>query len=48
MVRRSVNNEFERIWKEVVMALFEVLFWELPRGTEETTKTIRIFAPAKI
>jgi hypothetical protein len=30
-----VNNEFERIWKEEVMAQFKVVFWHAPVGTEE-------------
>jgi hypothetical protein len=31
----TVNNELESIWKEVATAKFNVLFWHLPRGTEE-------------
>jgi hypothetical protein len=30
-----MNNELERIWKEVVMAWFKVLFKHLPGETEE-------------
>jgi hypothetical protein len=30
-----VNNELERMWKEVVMSLFEVLYRYLLGGTEE-------------
>jgi hypothetical protein len=25
-----MNNELERMWKEIVIALFEVLSWHLP------------------
>jgi hypothetical protein len=31
-----MNNELERMWKEKVMACFEILSWHLPGGTEET------------
>jgi hypothetical protein len=30
-----INNELERIWKEVVIAKFKVLLWHLPVWTEE-------------
>jgi hypothetical protein len=30
-----VNDELERIWKEVVMAEVKTLFWNLLGGTEE-------------
>jgi hypothetical protein len=33
-----MNNELERAWKEVVVAQFGVLFWNLPEGTEEKHK----------
>jgi hypothetical protein len=29
-----VNTELERIWENADVALFEVLFWHLPGGTE--------------
>jgi hypothetical protein len=29
------NEKFERLWKEMVMAYFKVLFWHLPKGKEE-------------
>jgi hypothetical protein len=31
-------TELEREWKELVVAWFDVLFWHLPRGTEESDK----------
>jgi hypothetical protein len=30
-----MNNELERMWKEVVVASFKVLAWHLHEGTEE-------------
>jgi len=30
-----VNNEWERIWKEAVMAQFKVVFWHVSVGTEK-------------
>jgi hypothetical protein len=30
-----VNNELERMWKEVVIAEFKVLLWHLPGGAEQ-------------
>jgi hypothetical protein len=30
-----VCNKLDRTWKEAIMAKFEVLFWQLPRGTQE-------------
>jgi hypothetical protein len=30
-----VNNELERMWKKVVMPVFEILPHHLPGGTEE-------------
>jgi hypothetical protein len=35
-----VNNELDRVWKEAVMALFEVLSWHLPEGLRKTTKDL--------
>jgi hypothetical protein len=29
------NSEFERMWKETIMAQFKLLTWNMPRGTEE-------------
>jgi hypothetical protein len=34
-MKRKVNDLLESMWKEVVMALFKVLSWNLPRRTEE-------------
>jgi hypothetical protein len=34
-VQRSVNDELERMWKEVDMTSFEILSWHLPRGIEK-------------
>jgi hypothetical protein len=34
MVGRLANNELERMWKEVIMAQFEILSWHLHGGTE--------------
>jgi hypothetical protein len=33
-----VNDDLERIWKEVVVAYFDVLPWNLPGGTEVNLK----------
>jgi hypothetical protein len=33
-----MSNEFEQMWKEVVMEKVEVVPWHLPGGTEETHK----------
>jgi hypothetical protein len=30
-----VNDELERVWKEVVIATFKALSWNLPGETEE-------------
>jgi hypothetical protein len=35
MVGLLINNELERMQKEVVVNKFEVLSWHLPGGTEE-------------
>jgi hypothetical protein len=40
MMEWLVNNEFERIWKEVGMDLFEVLLWHLLRRTVEGHRTL--------
>jgi hypothetical protein len=40
----TVNNELERMWKEVVMAQFKVLSCHLPGQTKENyKKKLRIF-----
>lgn len=42
-----MNTEMGRIWKEAVLAFFEVLSHQLPGGTEESMKTVsqvRLFA----
>lgn len=36
-----VNSEFERMWKEVAMAWFEVLLWNLHGGTEEDHEVLK-------
>jgi hypothetical protein len=33
-----VNNELERIWKEMVVARFEVVFWNLSGVIEENIR----------
>jgi hypothetical protein len=33
---QSVNSEMGKMWKEAVMALFEVLYWHLPGISEES------------
>ena len=43
MVGCSVNTVLERMWKDVVLAEFEVLLWHLPEWSEEKSQT-----PAKI
>jgi hypothetical protein len=35
-----VNNELERMWKEVDIAQLEALPWSLPGGTEENRKKL--------
>jgi hypothetical protein len=35
MVGQLVNNELERIWKEMITTLFEILSQYFLRGTEE-------------
>jgi hypothetical protein len=41
-----VNTEWESIWKEAVVAYFEVIFRNLSEGTEKNTKTsVRIAGP---
>jgi hypothetical protein len=35
-------DELVKIWKEVVMAIFKVLCWYSPGGTEESHKNLRI------
>jgi hypothetical protein len=36
MVAWVMNDEFKRMWKEVVAVCFKVLSWHSPRGTEVT------------
>jgi hypothetical protein len=40
-----MNNELKRIWKEVIMASFEVLFQHLPGGTEKNHKKLQSGQP---
>jgi len=35
MVGCSVNTVLERMWKDVILAEFEVLLWHLPEWSEE-------------
>jgi hypothetical protein len=37
MIGWSRNKEVERIWKEVIVALFRVLFWNLSGGLRKTS-----------
>jgi hypothetical protein len=30
------KNEMEWVWMEALVSLIELLYWNLPRGTEET------------
>jgi hypothetical protein len=39
MVALLLNNEVEGIWKEAVLALFEVLSWNCPAGLRKARKT---------
>jgi hypothetical protein len=36
MIRWLMNTELERMWKELIMAYFEVLSQQLPKQTEKT------------
>jgi hypothetical protein len=36
-----MNNELERVWKEVVVAKFKILFQHLPGGTEENHEKLK-------
>jgi hypothetical protein len=38
----NVNYEIERIWKDVVMANFKVVYQHLPGGTKEDHKKPKI------
>jgi hypothetical protein len=40
MVRRLVNNELERMWKEAVTMKYEILSHDLPEDTEEKHKNL--------
>jgi hypothetical protein len=33
-----MNNEFERMWKEAVMARIEIILWYFSTGAEENHK----------
>jgi hypothetical protein len=38
-----VNNDFGRMWREAVMAYFEVLYQHLPGGTKKShEKSVKI------
>lgn len=39
MVALLLNSELEGIWKEVVVALFELLSWNFPAGLGKVRKT---------
>jgi hypothetical protein len=36
-----MNDELERIWKEIAMAYFSVLSWLLTEGTEEKLSVLQ-------
>jgi hypothetical protein len=38
--RVTVNTDLERMWKEVVVACFQVLYQHLPGVVERTTETL--------
>jgi hypothetical protein len=38
MIRLLMNNKLGRIWKETIMAQFEVISQYLPGGLRETTE----------
>jgi len=36
-----LSNDFEKLWKETVLAKFEVLCWHLPGETEEDNENCK-------
>lgn len=40
-----MHNEFERMWQEAVVTLFELQRLCVPGVTEKTAKTLSIFCP---
>jgi hypothetical protein len=38
----TVNNELEMMWKEAVVAQFEVLHWQLPGQTQENLEKLSL------
>jgi hypothetical protein len=47
MIGWFVNNELERMWKEMVMASFEAMSCHFPGRTQETTLQSTPGAPTK-
>jgi hypothetical protein len=41
----TVNNELERMWKKVIVALFEVISQCLSGGTEEDSLDCQVSQP---
>lgn len=42
----TVNNELERMWKELVISSLKVLSWHFPGGTKENyKKPVKIVCP---
>jgi hypothetical protein len=39
-----MSNELQGMWKEEVMAKFDVLLWHLPGGTEENHQNLSHFS----
>jgi hypothetical protein len=37
-----MNNELKGIWKEILVAYFKVLSWNLSGGTEENHKNLQM------
>jgi hypothetical protein len=35
-----MNNELDRMWKEVIAGKFEILTWHFPGGTEENHENL--------
>lgn len=40
VVGGEMNDELERLWKEVEVAKFQILSWKIPGRTKETTKNL--------
>jgi hypothetical protein len=48
MTRLLMYNEFERIWKEAVVAKFKVISGRSPGGTEESHEQLKSGSPSLI